>query len=386
MHAPAPEAAAAGSAVGTASPRLLAVKLADLGDSLTATPALRALRDSWPEARIDGLTSAAGAAALEGLTSVDELFVADKHAFDSPFGFSTGALRALAPLLSTLRARRYDQLLLLHHLTTPFGRLKYRLLTRAIGARQTVGLDNGHGRFLDVGVHDDGFGVRHEVDYAIEVAVAAGAHRPERPRLEIALDRAATVPILDERPSNPQTPNPKPQRIALHAGGGEYSLARRWPVERFAEVGRALASELGAGLVIVGGQPDLEAHRRLKELLGDGVRDFTAQTTIKATAAILEHCQLLVSNDSGVLNLAAAVDTPVVAIFGPSNDAAWGPYPPERHRVVRATLPCSPCFYRGKSLGQPQGCPTRDCLQLVAPEMVLAAARELLAEPAAVPA
>jgi ADP-heptose:LPS heptosyltransferase len=97
---------------------------------------------------------------------------------------------------------------------------------------------------------------------------------------------------------------------------------------------------------------------------------------------VLRHCRLLVSNDSGLVALAAAAGTAVVAVFGPSNDLAWGPYPPDLHRVVRATLPCSPCFYRGKLLGTPQGCATRDCLQLVTPAMVLAAARQLL-EPAA---
>ena len=98
---------------------------------------------------------------------------------------------------------------------------------------------------------------------------------------------------------------------------------------------------------------------------------------------MLRRCRLLVSNDSGVVHLATAVSTPVVAVFGPSNDAAWGPYPPPAHRVVRATLPCSPCFYRGTSLGTPQGCATRECLQLVTPAMVVAAAQELLAAVAA---
>ena len=414
------------------------VKLADLGDALTATPALRALRQTWSKATIDVLTTPIGASALEGLDSVDHLWVADKHRFDSPAGAL--ALPALTPLLAGLRRRHYDQLLLLHHLTTRFGTAKYALLAAAINATRTVGLDNGRGNFLDVRVPDTGFGAHHEVDYAVAVATAAGATPPTAPRLEIALDpatvhRAAELlraggsiaaaeagrdqfansePTFDQPANVDSSPDrvaragaaseaqasavgrpraslagtpasllPHPREalpwIALHAGGGAYSTARRWPAESFLAAGQAIAKQ--AHIVLVGTETDREPHDHLARELG--ALDLTGRTSVKETAAVLARCRLLVSNDSGVVHLAAAVGTPVVAVFGPSNDLAWGPYPASEHRVVRASLPCSPCFYRGTSLGTPEGCPTRDCLQLVTPDMVVEAAISLLAQPAA---
>ncbi|MFI5266484.1 MAG: glycosyltransferase family 9 protein [Chloroflexota bacterium] len=164
--------------------------------------------------------------------------------------------------------------------------------------------------------------------------------------------------------------------IALHAGGGTYSLARRWPAECFVDVGRRLVDSTGSRLLLVGTDSDRAPHQLLARELDS--LDLSGLTTVKETAAILRRCSLLVSNDSGVVHLAAAAGTPVVAVFGPSNDRAWGPYPVVQHRVVRASLPCSPCFYQGKRLGTPQGCVTRDCLQLVTPDMVVAAAQELL--------
>jgi len=386
---------------------------------------------------------------LEGLDSVDRLWIADKHQLDSPSG-APSALPGLLPLLRRLRAERYDQLLLLHHLTTTFGTAKYALLCAAIAPTRTVGLDNGRGRFLDVRVPDAGFGERHEVDYCLEVAVAAGATRPTAPRLEIALSAADHAFAADAVPEG---------AIALHAGGGPYSLARRWPAENFALVAmllsgksvearmstmvgqptsvagpfdaaatsgaknrptgwpglrpgiraggwaapQALSPRSGAPFIILGTAADEGASHKLmaapnrpsRQLTGrdeaplrqecaaalEGVvLNLTGRTTVKQAAAVLARCKLLISNDSGVVHLAAAVGTPVVAVFGPSNDGAWGPYPPAEHRVVRATLPCSPCFYRGKSLGTPQGCPTRECLQLVTPEMVAQAAEQLLAK------
>jgi len=362
------------------------------------------------------LTTATGREALEGLASVDTIYVADKHAFDSPTGLLSRQLGAVVPLLWRLRRRRYDQLLLLHHLTTPFGRIKYRLLAEQIGAKQTLGLDNAHGGFLDEAVPDDGFGARHEVDYALAVAALAGAGMPSDPRLEIAVDSAAEAPAAEllagSHAATPATellagsqaravtsgsdvarqgPLADPAMdpgsdagtgpfIALHAGGGAYSLARRWPPEAFAAVGRALAERTGARLAILGSDVDREPSDELARLLHGQAINLVGRTTVKETAAALRRCELLVSNDSGVVHLAAAVGTPVVAVFGPSNDLAWGPYPPAEHRVVRVSLPCSPCFYRGKSLGRPEGCATRDCLQLVTPEMVIAAATELLDE------
>ncbi|MDE3074670.1 MAG: glycosyltransferase family 9 protein [Chloroflexota bacterium] len=347
------------------------VKLADLGDALTATPALRALRRSWPSAAIDVLTSPMGAQALAGLDSLDELVVMDKHQFDRPAGLlSAGQLARMGPRLLQLRRRRYDCLLLVHHLTTAFGTLKYFLLTKAIAAGVTAGLDNGRGWFLDERVPDDGFGTLHEADYAAAVAASVGA-KPAPRQLEIAVDGEAAARAEELLPGT--------DWLALHVGGGTFSLARRWDPAKFAEAANAVAERHGFRAVLIGTAVDREASDQAAAELSAPPLDLVGRLSVKEAAAALGRCRLLLSNDSGVVFLACAVNTPTVAVFGPSNDLAWSPYPPERHRAVRATLPCSPCFYRGKGLGTPQGCPTRDCLALVTPEMVAAAGEELLA-------
>jgi ADP-heptose:LPS heptosyltransferase len=74
------------------------------------------------------------------------------------------------------------------------------------------------------------------------------------------------------------------------------------------------------------------------------------------------------------------VDTPVVAVFGPSNDRAWGPYPAgdPRHQVVREQVACAPCIHRGHRFGTPQGCRARTCLAILEPSAVLSAAERAL--------
>ena len=109
--------------------------------------------------------------------------------------------------------------------------------------------------------------------------------------------------------------------------------------------------------------------------------DLTGKTDFGQLAAVLSRCSLLISNDSGVMHVGAAVGTHVVAIFGPSNPKAWGPWDGiegKRTRVVRVELPCSPCLYVGHSVGRRYGCPGMTCLEAITPPMVLAAAEQLL--------
>src|SRR5581483_3765055 len=214
---------------------ILVVKLAGIGDLLLATPALRALRESYPQARIDLLVTPDSAGLLDGWEVIDHIIVLDKYLFDYPQQMLTNpqVLLRLTKLWRSLREGRYDAVLLLHHLTLPFGRLKHQALMRATGAKWRIGLDNGHGWFLNVRVKDKGFGAMHEAEYCTAVAEAAGATVQNR-RLEVPLsedERVAARQLVygEEAPGSVRRPI-----IAMHPGSGGYSTARRWAPERFA--------------------------------------------------------------------------------------------------------------------------------------------------------
>src|SRR5712691_5282213 len=170
---------------------ILVVKMAGIGDLLLATPALRALRETYPQAHIDLLVTPDSAGLLDGWEVINRVIVLDKYLFDYPQQLLTNPrnLLRLKPLWHNLRDGHYDAVLLLHHLTLPFGRLKHQLLLRATGAKWRVGLDNGHGWFLNVRARDNGFGAMHEAEYNLAVAQAAGA---------TTNDKCLTVPINEE--------------------------------------------------------------------------------------------------------------------------------------------------------------------------------------------
>ncbi len=389
--------------------RILVVKLATIGDLLLATPALRALRETYPQARIDLLVTPASAGLLDDWDVIDRVIVLDKYLFDYPQQLLKNPrnLLRLKPLWNDLRGGRYDAVLLMHHLTLFYGRLKHQFLMRVTGAKWRIGLDNGHGWFLNVRVKDRGFGVMHEADYNLAVAEGAGA---------TTNDRHLTVPITEEEHQqahqllNEQGPvqanmlnssyatvanqgsdsmgHPSSRRplIAMHPGSGGYSTARRWAPERFAQLADTLFNDTGAQLILLGGPEEAELHRQIFELMQSEmpVCSFAGKSNIRVAAAMLEHADLFISNDSGLMHLAAAVGTSTVAIFGLTNSDAWGPYtghdPSRKAVVVKLDLPCMPCFYRGHDLGTPEGCMTRDCLTLLEVDPVATAARRLLRE------
>lgn len=363
--------------------RILVVKLADMGDLLNVTPALQALRAAYPCARIDLLTTPASAALLKGASYISGITAFDKSAFDSLSSLlNPRSLLKTVRFLVRLPLARYDAVFIFHHFTSLWGTAKFAVLSLASGARVRAGLDNGRGSFLTHRVTDSGFGAMHEADYWLNVAALLGADVRAGWRSHIPAgedDRAAAKNLLDFFGKE------RLPLVAIHPGAGGYSTARIWPVERFAGVAKALAVKDGAGIVVLGGPDEEAAAAQLEAMLDAGgkVLNLAGRTTIHQTAAVIERCDLFLGNDSGPMHVAAAVETPVVAVFGPSNRQAWGPYTPAGkasiHRTVSRDLPCMPCFYRAHSLGLREGCGTRPCLTGLPVGPVLAACREALA-------
>ncbi len=366
---------------------ILVVKLATIGDLLLATPALRALRETYPRARIDLLVTPASAGLLDGWEVIDHIIVLDKYLFDYPQQLLKNPrnLLRLRPLWHDLRDGDYDAVLLFHHLTLFFGRLKHQVLMRATGAKWRVGLDNGHGWFLNVRVKDKGFGAMHEAEYNLAVAEAVGA---------ATSDKRLTVPINEEERQQARqliygvdpAESVKRPLITMHPGSGGYSIARRWAPECFAQLADTLYHDAGGQLILLGGPEEAELHQQIMSMMHSGmpVRSVAGQGSIRVAAAVLEQADLFVGNDSGLMHLATAVGTPTVAIFGLTNSQAWGPYTGgiagRRAVVVKLDLPCMPCFYRGHDLGTPEGCIYHDCLAMLGVDPVAVAARRLLLE------
>lgn len=355
---------------------ILVVKLADIGDVLTITPALRALRRSLPAARITVLATPGAAPALDGLPYLDEALLFDKFRYDRPWdALRPAALANGRRFFADLRARHVDTVIILHHLTTRWGACKYATLALASGAPRRLGLDNGRGWFLSGRVHDEGFGARHEADYWLQVVGLLGAETADR-RLEMA------VPAEARAWARSRLPLGRSCYVAVHPGSGGYITGRRWPPERFAQVADALAAQFALQPVLVGGPGEEALAAAVQVHMARPALNLSGQTGLKQLAALLERCLLFVGGDSGVMHVAAAAGASIVALFGPTNEAAWGPYVPpgsgQRAVVVRAPGAAA-TLYVGRTLGERRAFADTSAMLGITTEMVLAAARRILA-------
>lgn len=339
--------------------RYLIVELADIGDLILATPALAALREAQPHAHIALLTTTHSAPILsDGL--VDEVIMFDRRAFNNSLAlFSPVNLRRIW----ALRRGKYDTIVFFHHFTFWLGTLKFALMAWCAGSQRRVGLDNGKGWFLNQSLPDGGFGAKHQAQFWLDLVAMLGADNAPRPAV------VHTQPYPLEIPAQ--------KRVILHAGSGGYSRARRWEPEQFAVVADRLQRERGAQVILVGTPED--DGPAVKAAMQTEPLDLTGKTNLATLAGLIQDSAVYIGADSGVMHMASAVGTPIVAIFGPSNHAAWGPWTPAgRAAVIRSEAECSPCSYVEHAIGLRDGCPARTCMQMVTAAEVYRAACALL--------
>jgi lipopolysaccharide heptosyltransferase II len=140
--------------------------------------------------------------------------------------------------------------------------------------------------------------------------------------------------------------------------GAEYGPAKRWPVDRFIGAAREIQKRTHCVWLILGAQGDLEIAGRIESALHSQLstlnsqlskpRNLAGQTSLRELCALLKLCRVLLTNDTGAMHVAAALDTPVVVPFGSTSPELTGPGLPgnRNHRLLTSEAPCSPCFLR----------------------------------------
>lgn len=174
------------------------------------------------------------------------------------------------------------------------------------------------------------------------------------------------------------------RRLALHVGSGDHANFKRWPIARFIELAERIRTRAPNLLVILTGTP---AERRLiKEFAGSfrgRCTDATVLGSVQATALLLEKCDLLVSNDTGVMHLGAALGTPTVGLFGATDPAHWAPVGIRATQVYPTRVNCSPCldsYYRGVNPLECRNPEYQRCMLDIQPAHVIEAAKRVVTD------
>ena len=327
-----------------------------IGDAIMTTPAVRTIRQNYPKADITLLALPWVADVFSACPHIDHIFIYDKKGRHSGL---PGKLR----LAADLRARQFDLAILLQNafeaaLITTLARIPVR-------AGYTT---DGRGFLLTHGVkkHRD-IGKKHQVHYYQQMLAGLGLMcGPDS--LELFLDATAVNEadvLLGKACMGYKGPI-----IGLNPGAA-YGPAKRWPAEKYGELARALHGAIGGACLVFGTTEDKACAREIAAIGGECVLDLTGRTDLALALALIDRCNLFITNDSGLMHVAAALATPLVAVFGSTDHIATGPYS-DQAVVIRKDLSCSPCM-------QPH-CPKEhfSCMQSITVQEVAAAAISLL--------
>lgn len=302
--------------------RFLIVSTTGLGDTLWGTPAIRALRHSFPEAYIAVLTSPVGKALLENNTHIDDLFVLEK-----PHLFS------LFSLFSKLRTKKISEILLFHasqRLVFPlcaFLNPKELIGTRGINK----GLDSIFTHVLEPQRE-------HEIQRRLRIVQEVGA-KVFDPSLEYALtleDELQAEHFLKEQLGSSVLP-----LVGLHPGSKDGF--KRWPEEHFVEVGKRLVQHLGCQILVTGDGAEKSLVERIAAKI-PGALAISGRLKLGPFAALIKRMSVMISNDTGPMHIAFAVKTPTVALFAPTDPQLCGPYFAPNSLAIAKSRTCTPCL------------------------------------------
>jgi len=147
--------------------------------------------------------------------------------------------------------------------------------------------------------------------------------------------------------------------------------SKQWPAERFAHLADLLAQRLGACVLITGGPDDFHTADRITKLASSEPVNLIGRTTIWQLGALIKRCCLYITCDSGPMHISAAVGTPTIALFGPTDPVRHGPYG-SSHRVLRKEMRCSPCYQRECKNGDCMNAiQVEDIMEVVSPALLL---------------
>ena len=340
--------------------RILLFRLERIGDLLMVLPAIADLRAAAPAAQIDLVVGSWNEEVARSVRGLDRVFRLDPPWLTRGSGGTT--LRAVMRAVGEWRTSSYDVAINFE------PDVRSNLIVAMAGARWTAGYrSGGGGAVLDQAlVYQPS---AHTTDNARRLIASLFSVPVRSPGLPL------DVPEHSRQEAAALIGRARSPLVAVHVAGGRQ--IKQWDPERFGAVARTLVEARRATIVLTGGPGDealVEAVRC--RLPPEHVVDATRASGLLAVGAILQRCDLMITGDTGPMHLAAAVGTPIVAVFGPSDPRRYAPRG-ARDRIVRIDLPCAPC---NRIRLPPARCTGRtpDCLALLTPDRVVDAALAIL--------
>lgn len=333
-----------------------------IGDAVMTTPAVHTVRENFPDAEITMLAVPWVADIFRLSPDVDKLLIYDKKELYE------GKVKGPMNLAKDIKEYNFDAAILLQNA------FEAALIAKMAGIPIRAGYKrDGRGVLLTHGVNiSDETRKKHQVHYYQDMLAGLGLEPgPDHLRLPLPVDLESwakgfvdclrhqkSIPVEDQHEGAeiPGMPEMKPLNddtvtvpVIGFNPGAAFGPAKQWPVEKFAQLAAIITNNYGENgciIMVFGTDADTEGAQVIRNFSMSTpyhVIDLTGKTSLKQAMALIKCCDVFVTNDSGLMHVAAGLDTPSIAIFGSTDHIATGPYS-DKAIVLRREIECSPCL------------------------------------------
>ena len=312
---------------------LLVILLAGIGDLVLASKSIRALKKGHPDSELHLLTTCEAAPIARNYKFIDKVWEIPMHKAKGNKLFFLNEI----PLLFKLRRCRFNKIVNLYLLVSLFGSLKMGLLFLLIGSKLRIGYGSkGFKLFLTHRISDDIFNKKHIVDAMLDIAILAGGISDNvgiecfwNANVESKWDHLFTRNKTEQYKLN----------IGINPGGAKSF--HFWDLEKFVLLANRLVNQTHTNIFILGGNNDISRANYISTSISNSHFNLVAKTSLNDLIYVISKLDLVITTDSAPMHIAAALGTPIVAIFGPANYRMYGPYnSKQNYTIVDKELPC----------------------------------------------
>jgi heptosyltransferase-2 len=327
-----------------------------IGDAVMTTPAIRAIRKRFPNSHVSLLAKPWVMPVFENSEHIDRLLIYDDK------GRHKGIFGKFR-LARDLKKYHFDAVILLQNafeaaLITFLARIPLRvgyntdvrqlLLTHAVSCTDEIKK-------------------KHQTDYYLNIIRGIGMKEDNR---ELYLELNQRDRLRAEKTLLEQHLSLDDKIFGINPGA-TYGPAKQWPLDRYAHLADKIQAFTGGRIIIFGGPNDRNLGKKISQKMQHRPIDLSGKTSLGEAMALIERCDLFITNDSGLMHVAAALDVPLIAVFGSTNSITTGPLS-QNSKIVQVPLECSPCL-------RPE-CPKGhlNCMDQISVEMVFNVVKEKL--------
>lgn len=344
---------------------ILIIGFTGIGDTIMFTPVFRYLKKYAPDAKITFITSPNGTSEIvEGSSFVDRVIT---------FDFYKASWRQRLQIAQVLKKKDFDCTLTIYP-GLGYPRALFAFWTGAdirVGHEYKVGRYTNCGLFYNIKLPN--IENQHKVESNLNLVRALGLSVDEQDR-EMLMYIADEDRIYAQQFLNELCLREGEVLIGMHTGSVVTGAGKRWPLERFASLADRLIQEYQARIMLFFGPDEQELANEIVNLMVEQPI-IVKGLTLRRVAALIQQCSVFVSTDSALGHIAAALQIPTVAIFGPGTPVRTRPYG-KQHVVITHELECSPCFDKPRFFT----CTHRKCLSLITVDEVFQAVGDIIAQ------